>query len=503
MRTWSLPLLLGGVAVLVGAAFSWVPSFWWDEAATISAANRPFADMLELHSGYDAVHALHNLLLHGWFSLVGISEFTARIPGAVALGVGAAAVTATGQMLAGRRVGFAAGVLFAVLPRVTWAATEARSYAFTIACAAVLSFLLVLALKTRRGGWWAAYAVMVAVSTVMFVYSALLVVAHVVTVVAVARGRDRIRFLVAAAVGAALAVPFVLLAYSQMRQVSWIPSLDGTVVHTILVDQWFPRAPWAAALSAVIVVAGSLVAARRGVSAGEKTLLWVAVPGCTVPIAVVLARSLVSSNMYLDRYVSFTVPSMVLVVGWALARLAPRRWSTVVVLAAVTATVAPAYVSQRQPFGKAGGMDYSVAADRLLALSQPGECLAFEPKASWNPTTTRALADARPDLAVHLRDVGLGRSAADRDDLWSSDVPPHELAQRAVAQCDVLWVIADRDRDTEWRLRNPTNEWWTFAPYRFTETDTYRELAAVGFTVADREPVHRLQLIRLERGQTQ
>lgn len=486
--------------MLVGAAFSWVPSFWWDEAATISAANRPLSGWAALHADYDAVHALHNLILHGWFSLVGISEFTARIPGAIALGAGTAAVTATGQRLAGRGAGVAAGLLFVVLPRVTWAATEARSYAFTIACAALLTLCLVLAL-TRRPVWWVPYTLLVVVSTLMFVYSATLLAAHALTVLVVGRRRDRWRFVAAAVVGFAATTPFLLLTYSQVRQVSWIPPLDATVVYTVLVDQWFPGAPWTALLSYVLVVAAAVVAARRGVTPGERLLLWLAVPGCTVPVAVILARSLGSDNMYLDRYVSFTVPSVVLLVGWAVTRLTTRWWSTAILLVCLAATALPAYFAQRQPFAKAGGMDYSATADRLIDIAEPGDCLAFEPAASWNPTSPRSLADARPDLAEHLDDVGLQRSAADRDDLWSLDLPPHELAAAAAGRCEVLWVVADRDRTVETRVRNSTNEWTRFEPYRFTDTETYRQLEAAGFTIVDREPVHLLQLIRMVQTQ--
>nr|WP_206040231.1 glycosyltransferase family 39 protein [Rhodococcus sp. HNM0563] len=494
-------MIVGGAAVFVGAAFSWVPSFWWDEAATVSAANRPLGALLELHAQRDAVHGLHNLLLHWWFSLVGISEFTARIPGAVALGVGAAAITATGHKLGGARVAVASGVLFAITPRVTWAATEARSYAFAIAGAALLTLLLVKALTAGHARWWVAYALLAAVSTVLFVYSATVVLAHAVTVLLLSR--DRVRFAVAAVAGASLSAPFMMLASTQIQQVSWIPPLDATVVRTILVDQWFPQAPWAAGLCAVTVVAGAVVAMRIGVTPGERMLLAVALPGFAVPMTVLLVSSLVSRNLYLDRYLSFTVPAMVLLVGWALARVATRWWTMLVVFVALAVAVSPAYIAQRQPFGKAGGMDYSAVADRLIEVSEAGDCVAFEPTISWAPTSPRAVMDARPDSVVGLDDVGLGRSAAERTQLWSSDAAPSESAVRAAARCTVLWVIADRERDTPWKLWHPNNVWWRFEPYRFTDTETFHELAAAGFEITDHAAVHRLQLIRLQLGQTQ
>ncbi|MFZ3393643.1 glycosyltransferase family 39 protein [Rhodococcus sp. 7Tela_A2] len=508
MRAWPLPLLFGGVTVLVGAAFSWVPSFWWDEAATISAADRPFGDLLELLADWDAVHGLYYILMHGWFALVGTGEFTARLPGVLALGVGAAAVTATAQMLAGRRAAVAAGVLFAILPRVTWAATEARSYAFAVGCAAVLSLVLVLALRTHRARWWMLYAIVAALATMFFVYSATLLVAHAVTMWALTRGldsrrRDRAGFVLAATAGVALSLPFLVLAYSQVRQVSWIPELDETVISTILVEQWFPGAPWAVLVCWTVALVGTVVAAVRGVEPGERTLLWLALPGFLVPMALLLAYSVLASNMYLDRYLAFTVPAVTLYLGWAVSRVATRWWSLLAVLVAVALAVAPAYLTQRQPFGKAGGMDYSVVADRLEEASRPGDCVAFEPKVSWQPTSPRAVADARPDAFEDLVDVGLDETAADRVSLWSSDVAPPVLAERAAAQCTRLWVIADRDRGTAFTVWHPNDVWWRFDRYRFTDTETYRALSEAGFTITDQEFVNRLQLIELEPAQTQ
>ncbi len=137
---------------------------------------------------------------------------------------------------------------------MTWAATEAASYAFAAALVAGVVAAGRARLRDGRRRWWALYAVVLPVATVMFVYSATVVVAHAVTVLV--RGRGRGAFLLSAGVGAALSTPFVLLAYSQAEQVAWIPPLDSMIVRTIALDQWFPQAPWTAALFAAITVAG-------------------------------------------------------------------------------------------------------------------------------------------------------------------------------------------------------------------------------------------------------
>ena len=68
---------------------------------------------------------------------------------------------------------------------------------------------------------------------------------------------------------------------------------------------------------------------------------------------------------------------------------------------------------------------------------------------------------------------------------------------------EVLWVVADGERETGFRVWHPNNVWWRFEPHRFTDTETYRALSEAGFTITDQEFVNRLQLIELEPAQTQ
>src|SRR5579875_2734745 len=131
--------LAAAVAVLVNVALSWRPSFWFDEAATVAAANRSEIDILRLVLNFDAVHALYYLAMHAWFSLVPINEFTARLPSALAVGVAAAGLIVLGRLVADRPTAWAGAVAFIVLPRTLWAGVEARSYAFTAALAVWLT----------------------------------------------------------------------------------------------------------------------------------------------------------------------------------------------------------------------------------------------------------------------------------------------------------------------------------------------------------------------------
>lgn len=116
------------LAVLVSAAGAARPSLWFDEAATISAPTRTVGELWRMVANIDAVHGLYYLLMHSWFTVFPATEFAARLSSAVAAGFAAAGVVVLGRQMSGRAVAVTAGVIFATLPRVTWAGTETRSY---------------------------------------------------------------------------------------------------------------------------------------------------------------------------------------------------------------------------------------------------------------------------------------------------------------------------------------------------------------------------------------
>jgi len=146
------PLAIAVLAAVIGAAGASWPSLWFDESATISAAGRSIPDLWRMLGHIDAVHGLFYLLMHGWFSLFPVTEFWSRVPSCLAVGAAAAGVVVFARQFLPRTTAVCAGVVFAILPRVTWAAVEARSYAWTAAAAVWLTVLLVTAVRRQRDG---------------------------------------------------------------------------------------------------------------------------------------------------------------------------------------------------------------------------------------------------------------------------------------------------------------------------------------------------------------
>ncbi|MCU1513328.1 MAG: hypothetical protein JWO10_418, partial [Microbacteriaceae bacterium] len=142
------PAIVGLFGFLISAAGSWIPSVWYDEAATITSASRSWTELWREIQHVDAVHAAYYSLMHVVFWVFGYSPLTLRLPSAVAVGVTAALIVVLVRRLADARTAVIAGILFCMLPRTTWMGGEGRSYAISALLAVVLTLAFVAALRT-------------------------------------------------------------------------------------------------------------------------------------------------------------------------------------------------------------------------------------------------------------------------------------------------------------------------------------------------------------------
>jgi mannosyltransferase len=92
------PLIVGALAAAVSLGWAGRPSFWYDEAATISASySRSLGQLWQMLSNVDAVHGLYYVLMHGWFRIFPPTEFWSRVPSGLAIGGAAAGVVVLGR----------------------------------------------------------------------------------------------------------------------------------------------------------------------------------------------------------------------------------------------------------------------------------------------------------------------------------------------------------------------------------------------------------------------
>ena len=248
------PWIVAALAAAVSLAGAARPSFWYDEAATISASySRSLPQLWQMLGSVDAVHGLYYLFMHGWFQIFPPTEFWSRVPSGLAVGGAAAGVVVLGRQFSSRTVALAAGVICAILPRSTWAGVEARPYAVSMMAAAWLTILLVYTARRESRWLWLGYGIGLAASILLDIYLALLLLAHAVFIATWRRTRRVVvRFAVTSVLAVCALAPFVIEAVGQTGQLKWIAPIGHRTIEDVLIQQYFERSPPFAVLAALV-----------------------------------------------------------------------------------------------------------------------------------------------------------------------------------------------------------------------------------------------------------
>jgi mannosyltransferase len=442
------PLMVATFAIAVSAAGAARPSFWYDEAATVSAATRSLPDLFRLLGKVDAVHGLYYLLMEAWFAVFPATEFWSRAPSALAVGIAAAGVVVLARQFTGRATAICAGVAFAILPRTTWAGMEARSYGFQVLLAVWLTVLFVVAVRNHRQRTWLQYGGVLVVAAVLNMYLVLLVVVYGVFLRMLSRSRSTALWWAAATAGALLAVtPLILLSLSQIAQISWVLPLRARTWDDVFVDQYFDDSiPFAVAAGVVIAVA-LVLQSRPGTRWDEPTrrLVLMCAVWMVLPTAVLLVVTAFGKHMYTARYLYFTTPAMAILLGICVVTIARGPWRSAAVFVLLALAALPNYLQvQRASYGKEG-MDYSQVADLIGATARPGDCLLLDNTVRWLTLPIRALTAARPAAYEKLVDPGRGEPRNPGGELWDAPRLVFDVADK-VNDCRVLWTVSRRDR---------------------------------------------------------
>jgi mannosyltransferase len=494
------PLAVAVLAAVIGAAGASQPSLWFDESATISAAaSRSIPELWGLLGHIDAVHGLYYLLMHGWFAIFPVTEFWSRVPSCVAVGIAAAGVVVFARQFLPRTTAVCAGIVFAILPRVTWAAAEARSYGFTALAAVWLTVLLMTAIRRNRWWLWLLYCLALMVSVLLNIYLVLLVPAYAVITPVLRRQKSVVLgWAITSAVAVGAVTPLLLFARGQSAQVAWINPLSWHSVLDVVQHQYFDNSVPFGILAAVIFVAALTIrlTGRWELAGGGETrrVLIICAAWTVVPTAITLIYSAISDPFYYPRYLFFTTPAMAVVLAVCIVAVARKpRWIALVLIV-LTAAAAPNYVlSQRQRYAKEG-WDYSDVADLINTDAAPGDCLLVDNSVHWLPGPVRALLAARPAAFRPLIDVGRGVSAAKRGTLWDGHVAAWLVTGR-LYKCATLWTI------TTHNTKLPNHQAGASLPpgWKFGRAPAYQIPDLVGFHIVERWQFHRTQVVKSVR----
>ena len=482
MRLRTLATGIGMLAAVISFAGSWIPSFWGDEAASIMSAERPVSTLFPMLGRVDAVHGLYYLFLHGWINIFGASELSVRLPSAIGVGLAAAGTVVLATLVLDRKIAVIAGLVFAVLPRVTYMGAEARSYALGTAIAVWLTVLLVILLRrgTSRVLPWVLYALGFTLAIYCFLYMVLLVFVHAIMLLSTTRSREVLRRWVGfAGLGVALALPVIVYALGEHGQVSFLGRRPRFSPHTVFISQWF-SSPWLAAVCWLLIVTAVVVAARSWWRSSPRTLpvgailvlSWLVLPTLLLELGNVFV-----APMYTTRYLSFCTPAVAIAIAMGITVLA-RNWMRVAAVALLFGLAAPVYLAQRGPYAKNGGSDWRQASAVLGEHARTGDAIVFD-------TATKP--SQRPRLAMHLYpndyvgldDVALATPYSDIPSLWDA-VAPLDRAAGRLGGIDTVWAMEMKPKGAS------------------VPADVL-ELRRLGFQVQREYPVHRTVIYELSR----
>jgi mannosyltransferase len=492
------PLIVGILAAAVSLGGAGRPSFWYDEAATISASySRSLAQLWRMLGNVDAVHGLYYLLMHGWFQIFPPTEFWSRVPSGLAVGGAAAGVVVLGKQFSSRTVAVTSGVVCGILPRTTWAGIEARPYAVSMMAAVWLTVLLVYAVRRDNAWVWLSYGIALALSILLDMYLVLLLMAHVAFMCAFRRTRTVLgQFAITSGLTVCALAPFAIEVVGQVQQIKWIAPIGRRTIEDVVVQQYFERSPPFAVLSAVVIAAAIALWLRTSAKPTDtdRQLLTLAVAWLVIPTVLIVIWSAAVHPIYTPRYLSFTAPAMALVLGVCIGALAVKPWVATALVTLFAVAAAPNYIrAQRNPYAKYG-MDYSQVADLITAKAAPGDCLLVNDTVTFMPAPMRPLMAARPDAYRKLVDLTLWQRATDRNDVFDTNLIP-EVVAKPLSHCGVVWIITQADTSM------PTHEQGSALPPgpRFGATPAFAVPRDLGFRLVERWQFNLVQVIKAER----
>ena len=492
------PLIVGVLGAAVSLVGAGRPSFWYDEAATISAAySRSLGQLWRMLGNVDAVHGLYYLLMHGWFQIFPPTEFWSRAPSGLAIGGAAAGVVVLGKQFSSRTVAVSSGVVCGILPRTTWAGIEARPYAMSMMAAVWLTVLLVVAARRESRWVWLSYGIALALSILLDMYLVLVLMVHVVFMCAFQRGRTvLVPFAITSVLAVCALAPFAIEVVGQVQQIKWIAPIGHRTIEDVTVQQYFERSPPFAILSALVVAAAIVVwrCTSAKLDETDRQLLTLAVAWLVVPTASIVVWSALVHPIYTPRYLSFTSPAMALILGVCIGALAVKPWVATALVSLFAIAAAPNYVrAQRNAYAKYG-MDYSQVADLITAKAAPGECLLVNDTVTFMPAPMRPLMAARPDAYRKLIDLTLWQRATDRNDVFDTNLIPEVVAQ-PLSRCGVVWIITPADKSM------PAPEQGSALPPGplYGATPAFAVPHDLGFRLVERWQFNLVQVIKAQR----
>ncbi|SKB01599.1 mannosyltransferase [Agreia bicolorata] len=469
-------IFVGVFAAVVSVLGSWVPSYWSDEVASLRAARLTWQELFEFTGHIDGVHVAYYCVLKVWTGVFGESELATRSLSAACIGLAAAGLVRLVFLLSTTSTAVMAGVIFAVLPRITFLGIESRSFALNIALVIWMTIALVQATELRRRRWWVLYSVLLTVAIYVFLYAALLVGAHLIY--ALARGGRRVlgSWFLSVLAAVVLSTPIFLAAVHQRDQISWLSEQSAVNPWAIFGAPVFETS-WLVALLAWAGLLLLVLRARVILASEERWLCLLACVWFIVPTTTLLMADAVVGPLYTGRYLAVTAPAMAILLAIAIKLWAKPLLGWTFVAVIVVATL-PTYVGQREPLAKNGGSDLAQISDYVAEHSELGDAIYLE-KGS-GPSRPRQALYAYPRSFAGLVDIGFEQSFVATGTFSDRTASLKELPL-LLTGVDRIWVVTAGGSDAT------------------PNVSAHEILAASGYSVRERSATNRSLVTLYER----
>jgi uncharacterized membrane protein len=301
-------------AVLLLAAFLrfyqlGTDSLWNDEGVSLRFANMEEIRIVK-QSEDDFNYPTYYLGLHYWVALFGDSDFSLRVPSALAGLLAVFAMYKVGSLLFGRATGIMASLILALSPFHIQYSQEARVYNFMSLLALLSFYFFIKVLNERKLATQTGYVLSTSVLMYSHIYGLFIVLAQNIYVATnflgrVLRLRHGSRPGLVEWVGLQ-ALLFVLFIPGLVLLVGWLsipgrhewissPSLDW-IYNRVLVE--YSGSP----LLLIVLLAFSLLAAIALVRSGDASKLYLLLCWLLTPVALPLAISSFSDPIFSPRY---------------------------------------------------------------------------------------------------------------------------------------------------------------------------------------------------------
>lgn len=488
--------LVGLAAFLVTALGSWGPSLWYGEAAVLSGARRGFGEMLAMLVQGPPSHALATACTWVWSRIAGESELLLRLPSAVAVGLAAAGVVVLGMKGANARAGVLAGILFAVMPRITGIGMNLEGFAWSIALAVWSTVALLWAVAStardpivgldmprrlmppalrrsraaagrRLAGRWAVCLGLAVLAAYAFPTGGLVLLVHPTVLVLAGARRRALREWALAAIPAALLLAPLVVGIALAGGLDFRAEFASGTAWQQALGVIAPGAwGWLFVFPLVVATARGLLRIRSiidrfGTTMLELSLAWIILP----TLALLLLHAVARLPLHPD-YFAIIAPGVALFAGYGLAT-GPRATAVIAIVLACLCTL-PSYSLQRIPPGMYGA-DGRDAAAYVSARALPGEGLLLD---GADPLThPRQLLAAYPSAFEGLVDIGIAESAASSASLWDASVSGGVAGMR-LDGIDRLWAI--RPSTDPLRTGDPELETMRSAGFAVVSTAEFR-----------------------------